>query len=83
MYIPPSIKKEVSDFSQIPLCNFYLNSKHFFFHIIVIRLKEIDIEYKTNLNIPKHILMITAWITELSKDDQNKVRLYLFNRVCN
>ncbi len=48
-----------------------------------ISLKEIDIEYKTNLNIPKYILMITAWIIELSKDDQNRVGLYLFNRVCN
>lgn len=43
------------------------------------RLKEIDSEYRTNLSISKHLLMVTAWITELSKEEQNKVRLYLFN----
>lgn len=43
------------------------------------RLKKIDTEYKTNLNIPKHLLMVVAWITELSKGEQNKVGIYLFN----
>lgn len=45
------------------------------------RLKEIDLHYKTNLSIPKHLLMVTAWITELSKEEQNKVVLYLSNRM--
>ena len=25
--------------------------------------------------------MVTAWITELSKEEQNKVELYLFNSI--
>ena len=45
------------------------------------RLKEIDSEYRTNLSIPKHLLMVTAWITELSKEEQNKVGLFLFNSI--
>ena len=43
------------------------------------RLKEIDEDYRLSQNIPKHILMIVARITELSKEDQNKIGLYLFN----
>lgn len=43
------------------------------------KLKEIDYEYRTNLRIPKHLIMVTAWISELSKEEQNKVGLYLFN----
>lgn len=43
------------------------------------RLKEIDLDYKTNLDIPKNLLMVTAWISGLSKDEPNKVSLYLFN----
>ena len=43
------------------------------------RLKEIDEDYRISQNIPKHILMIVARITELSKEDQNKIGLYLFN----
>lgn len=43
------------------------------------RLKEIDEDYIMSQNIPKHILMIVARITELSKEDQNKIGLYLFN----
>ncbi len=45
------------------------------------RLKEIDSEYRTNLSIPKHFLMVTAWIIELSKEEQNKVGLFLFNSI--
>ena len=45
------------------------------------RLKEIDSEYRTNLSIPKHLLMVTAWITELSKEEHNKVELFLFNSI--
>lgn len=43
------------------------------------RLKEIDEDYRIHQNIPKHILMVVARITELSKDEQNKICLYLFN----
>ena len=35
------------------------------------RLKEIDEDYRIYQNIPKHILMVVARITELSKDEQN------------
>ncbi len=45
------------------------------------RLKEIDEEYIQNLNIPKYILMIVARITELSKEEQNKIGIYLFNNI--
>lgn len=45
------------------------------------RLKEIDEEYKIYQSIPKYILMIVARITELSKDEQNKIVLYLFNYI--
>lgn len=45
------------------------------------RLKEIDEEYRQNLNIPKYILMIVARITELSKEEQNKIGIYLFNNI--
>ena len=41
--------------------------------------KEIDSEYRTNLSISKHLLMITAWISELIKEEQNKVILVLFD----
>lgn len=43
------------------------------------RLKEIDEDYRIYQNIPKHILMVVARITELSKNEQNKICLYLFN----
>lgn len=43
------------------------------------KLKENDEEYSRNLNIPKYILMIVARITELSKEEQNQIGLYLFN----
>lgn len=46
-----------------------------------IRLKEIDDEYRKYQSIPKYILMIVARITELSKDEQDKVVLYLFNKI--
>ena len=45
------------------------------------RLKEINEEYIQNLNIPKYILMIVARITELSKEEQNKIGIYLFNNI--
>lgn len=45
------------------------------------RLKEFDEEYRNNLNIPKYILMIVARITELSKEEQNQIGLYLFNYI--
>ena len=44
-------------------------------------LKSIDPDYKSNFDIPKHLLIVTAWITELSKGKQNKVGLYLFNSI--
>jgi hypothetical protein len=44
-------------------------------------LKDIDEEYRKNLNIPKYILMIVARITELRKEEQNKIGLYLFNNI--
>ena len=44
------------------------------------KLKEIDEDYRKNLNIPKFILMIVARITELSKEEQNQIGLYLFNQ---
>lgn len=45
------------------------------------RLKKIDEDYRISQNIPKHILMVVARITELSKDEQNKVGLFLFNYI--
>lgn len=45
------------------------------------RLKEIDEDYRIYQNIPKHILMIVARLTELSKDEQNKIGMYLFNTI--
>lgn len=44
------------------------------------RLKEIDDEYRKYQSIPKYILMIAARISELSKPEQNRVELYLFNK---
>ncbi|MBS5858342.1 MAG: hypothetical protein ACLTKT_03130 [Clostridia bacterium] len=41
------------------------------------KLKAIDEEYRMNLSIPKYILMIVARITELNKEDQNKIGLCL------
>lgn len=43
------------------------------------RLKEIDDEYRKYQSIPKHIIMVVARITELSKEEQNQIGLYLFN----
>ena len=43
------------------------------------RLKAIDEEYQQNLSIPNYILMIVARITELKKEEQNQIGLYLFN----
>lgn len=43
------------------------------------RLKEIDQDYRKIQNIPKHILMIVARITELNREEQNKIALYAFN----
>ena len=44
-------------------------------------LKSIDPDYTSSFTMPKHILMVSAWISELSKEEQNKVGLYLFNSV--
>ena len=44
-----------------------------------IRLKEIDENYRKNLDIPKYILMLVARITELKKEEQNQIGIYLFN----
>ncbi len=46
------------------------------------RLKKIDNEYGKNLHINQYILMITAKITELTKEEQNQIALYLYNIVC-
>ena len=53
------------------------------FEKIDTRLKEIDEEYRKYQIIPKHILMIVAIITELSKEEQNKIGMYLFNIIKN
>ena len=45
------------------------------------RLKEIDNEYGKNLHINQYILMVTAKITELTKEEQNQIALYLFNNI--
>lgn len=55
--------------------------KHEMFEKFDNRLKEIDEEYRKYQSISKHIFMIVARITELSKEEQNKVVLYLFNKV--
>lgn len=44
-------------------------------------LTSIDPNYTSSFNILKHILMVSAWISELSKEEQNKVGLYLFNSI--
>lgn len=44
-------------------------------------IKEIDEEYRQNLNIPKYILMIVDKITELSKEEQNQIGLCVFNSI--
>lgn len=51
------------------------------FEKLYTRLKEIDEEYRKYQSIPKHILMIAARITELSKEEQNQIGLYLFNNI--
>lgn len=45
------------------------------------RLKDIDEEYRKYKTISKHILMIVARISELSKEEQNQIVLYLFNLI--
>ena len=45
------------------------------------RLKDIDEEYRKYKIISKHILMIVARISELSKEEQNQIVLYLFNLI--
>lgn len=44
------------------------------------RLKELDNEYG-NLYMNQYILMVTAKLSELSKEEQNQVVLYLFNTI--
>lgn len=43
------------------------------------RLKEQDNEYGKYLHINPYILMVTGKITELTKEEQNQVALYLIN----
>ena len=45
------------------------------------RLKKIDENYEKNLDIPEYILMLVAKITELKKEEQNQIGLYLFNHI--
>ena len=45
------------------------------------RLKELDNEYGKYLYINQYILMVTSKISELSKEEQNQVILYLFNNI--
>ena len=45
------------------------------------RLKELDNEYGKYLYINQYILMVTAKITELTKEEQNQVVIYLFNTI--
>ena len=51
------------------------------FEKIDTRLKNLDEEYRQNLSFLKFILMIVARITELNKEEQNKIGLYLFNKI--
>ena len=44
------------------------------------RLKELDNEYG-NLYMNQYILMVTEKLSELSKEEQNQVVLYLFNTI--
>ena len=43
------------------------------------RLKELDNEYGKYLYINQYILMATAKITELTKEEQNQISLFLIN----
>lgn len=45
------------------------------------RLKELDNKYGKILQINPYILMVTAKITELTKEEQNQICLYVLNRV--
>ncbi len=45
------------------------------------RLKELDENYRKNLDIPILILMIVARITELKKEEQNQIALYLIRYI--
>lgn len=64
--------------SETAYSNIAYNKKELF-EKFDIRLKEIDENYRKNLDIPKYILMLVARITELKKEEQNQIGIYLFN----
>lgn len=64
--------------SETVYSNIAYNKKELF-EKFDIRLKEIDENYRKNLDIPKYILMLVARITELKKEEQNQIGIYLFN----
>ena len=64
--------------SETVYSNIAYNKKELF-EKFDIRLKEIDENYRKNLDIPKYILMLVARITELKKEEQNRIGIYLFN----
>lgn len=66
--------------SETAYSKIYYNKKELFEKFDT-KLKEIDEEYRQNLNIPKYILMIVAKITELSKEEQNQIGLCVFNSI--
>ena len=45
------------------------------------KLKDIDEEYRKYQTISKYILMVVARISELNKEEQNQICLYLFNNI--
>ena len=64
--------------SETVYSNIAYNKKELF-EKFDIRLKEIDENYRKNLDILKYILMLVARITELKKEEQNQIGIYLFN----
>lgn len=70
--------KLVIRLSETAYSNIDYNKKEMF-KKFNIRLKEIDEEYRQNWSIPNYILMMVARITELRKEEQNQIGLYLFN----
>ena len=64
--------------SETAYSNIAYNKKELF-EKFDIRLKEIDENYRKNLDIPKYISMLVARITELKKEEQNQIGIYLFN----
>lgn len=64
--------------SETAYSNIAYNKKELFEKFDV-KLKEIDENYRKNLDIPKYILMLVTRITELKKEEQNHIGIYFFN----